>query len=78
VAFAFAVAALGATLPTPIFPLYERQFGLSTAAVTVVFSTYAIAVVVTLLVAGGSRTGSAESRFSSPGCSSRAPARWCS
>jgi len=53
VAFAFAVAALGATLPTPIFPLYERQFGLSTAAVTVVFSTYAIAVVVTLLVAGG-------------------------
>jgi MFS family permease len=53
VAFAFAVAALGATLPTPIFPLYQRQFGLSTAAVTVVFSTYAIAVVVTLLVAGG-------------------------
>ena len=40
-AFAFAVAMLGTTLPTPLYPLYQRHFGFSELTITVIFATYA-------------------------------------
>ena len=39
-------------LPTPLYPLYRRQLGLSPAEITVVYGFYAIVVLVTLLWLG--------------------------
>lgn len=52
VAYAFVVTMLGTTMPTPVYPLYEKQFGFSSLIVTVVFATYAIGVIAALLVVG--------------------------
>jgi MFS family permease len=52
VAFAFAVNMLGATLPTPLYPVYERTYGFSTLAVTLIFATYAFGVVAALMLFG--------------------------
>ncbi len=43
---------LGTTLPTPLYPLYERQYRLTPVTITVIFATYAFAVVVGLLLFG--------------------------
>ncbi len=51
-AYAFVVTMLGTTLPTPLYPLYEKQFGFSGLIVTVVFATYAIGVITALLLVG--------------------------
>lgn len=51
-AYALAVTMLGTTLPTPLYPLYRGQYGLSELMVTVVFATYGLASVLALLVAG--------------------------
>jgi MFS family permease len=53
-AFLFAATMLGTTLPTPLYALYERQWGFGAGMVTVVFSTYAAGVLVALLLAGRS------------------------
>lgn len=52
VAFAFAVAMLSTTLPTPIYPLYERLYGISTVTVTIVFAVYPLGVIAALLLVG--------------------------
>ncbi|MFG2291809.1 MFS transporter [Streptomyces sp. NPDC048603] len=52
VAFAFWTTMVGTTVPTPLYPLYERAFGFSSSAATVVFAVYAGGVVVGLLVLG--------------------------
>jgi MFS family permease len=52
VAFAFAVTMMGTTLPTPLYPLYNRAFGLAPALTPVIFATYALGVVATLLFLG--------------------------
>lgn len=52
VAAAFAVTMLGTTLPTPLYVLYEREFGFSTLMTTVVFATYGAGVVLALLCCG--------------------------
>ena len=52
VAFAFAVAMMGTTLPTPLYPLYDRAFGLAPVLTPVIFATYALGVVATLLFFG--------------------------
>jgi MFS family permease len=52
VAAAFAVNMLGTTLPTPIYPLYERHYGFGGLVETVVFATYAVGVVAGLLAFG--------------------------
>ncbi|MEU4399621.1 MFS transporter [Micromonospora orduensis] len=52
VAFAFWITLVGTTVPTPLYPLYERQFGFSSLTVTVVYALYALGVVVGLLVFG--------------------------
>lgn len=49
VAYAFAVTMLGTTLPTPLYPAYERLYGFGPLTETVVFATYAVGVLVALL-----------------------------
>lgn len=51
-AFAFWVAMLGTTLPTPLYPLYQARYGFSQLLVTVVFATYAGGVLTALLAFG--------------------------
>jgi MFS family permease len=52
VAFGFAVAMMGTTLPTPLYPLYDHAFGLAPVLTPVIFATYAFGVVATLLFFG--------------------------
>jgi MFS family permease len=54
VAFVFAAAMLGTTLPTPLYVIYQAQWHFSAAMVTVIFAAYAAAVLATLLLAGRS------------------------
>ncbi|TVT19072.1 MFS transporter, partial [Amycolatopsis acidiphila] len=49
---AFATAMLGTTLPTPLYPEYQRVFGFGELMTTVVFATYAVGVVAALLLFG--------------------------
>lgn len=48
----FAVGMAGTTLPTPLYGLYRRELGFSELTVTLVFATYAVGVIITLLLAG--------------------------
>jgi MFS family permease len=43
---------IAAGVPTPIFPLYEREWDFSPALLTVAFGVYAVALIVSLLVVG--------------------------
>jgi MFS family permease len=51
-AFAFAVVMIGTTLPTPLYPLYEKRFDFSIATSSVIFAAYAAGVLLALVVAG--------------------------
>jgi predicted MFS family arabinose efflux permease len=51
-AFAFALAMMGTTLPTPLYPLYRERFGFSELMITVIFATYAAGVIAALLLFG--------------------------
>src|SRR3979490_1108908 len=42
----------GSSAPTPLYPLYMAQWGLTPLTVTVIFGIYALAVLLALLVAG--------------------------
>lgn len=42
----------GSAAPTPLYAIYQQQWGFSTTMLTVVFGSYALAVLVALLVAG--------------------------
>jgi MFS family permease len=42
----------GSSAPSPLYPLYMAEWGLSPAEVTVIFGVYAVAVLLALLVAG--------------------------
>ncbi|MFJ6793475.1 MFS transporter [Streptomyces sp. NPDC091268] len=48
----FAVCMAGTTLPTPLYGLYQEEFGFSELTVTVVYAVYAFAVIGVLLLAG--------------------------
>ncbi|MBL7501681.1 MFS transporter [Frankia sp. CNm7] len=50
--YAFAVTMAGTTLPTPLYPGYQAEFGFSQLMVTVIFATYAVGVIVALLLFG--------------------------
>ncbi|WP_410606091.1 MFS transporter [Amycolatopsis sp. lyj-109] len=50
---AFAVVMLGATLPTPLYPLYQREFAFGEGVTTLVFAVYAAGVIAALVLAGG-------------------------
>jgi len=52
VAYAFFVVMLGTTLPTPLYPIYQRQFGFSELMITVIFATYAASVIGGLFLFG--------------------------
>jgi MFS family permease len=52
--FVFAVTMLGTTLPTPLYVIYQAQWHLSAAIVTVIFAVYAAGVLAALLLAGRS------------------------
>jgi MFS family permease len=52
-AYAFAVVMLGTTLPTPLYPRYEREFGFSPLLITVIYGVYAAGVIAALLLLGG-------------------------
>jgi MFS family permease len=53
-AFVFAVAMLGTTLPTPLYVIYQARWHFSAAIVTVIFAVYAAGVLAALLLAGRS------------------------
>ncbi|MFC7931599.1 MFS transporter [Streptomyces cinereoruber] len=48
----FVVGMAGTTLPTPLYPLYQAEFGFSELIVTVVYAVYAFGVIGVLLLAG--------------------------
>ncbi|WP_030754506.1 MFS transporter [Streptomyces griseus] len=48
----FVVCMAGTTLPTPLYPLYQEEFGFSELTVTVVYAVYAFGVLGVLLLAG--------------------------
>lgn len=50
--FTFAVAMLGTTMPTPMYPLYEAKLGFSVVMLTVIFAVYAVGVLLALLAVG--------------------------
>jgi MFS family permease len=52
VTFAFVVTMLGATLPTPVYPLYQQQFHLGDTMLTVIYATYAAGVIIALVLFG--------------------------
>ncbi len=43
---------IGTTLPTSLYPLYERRMGFSSEIVTIVFAAYAVGVIAALLAVG--------------------------
>ena len=51
-AFAFVATMLGTTLPTPLYPAYQKQLGFGALTVTIVFATYAVGVLAALLAFG--------------------------
>src|SRR5699024_1153799 len=52
VAYAFIMVMLGTTLPTPLYPVYEATFGLSSITITIIYAVYAVGVISALLVFG--------------------------
>jgi MFS family permease len=51
-AVAFTAIMIGTTIPTPLYPGYEARFGFGPLTVTVVFATYAIGVLLALILLG--------------------------
>ena len=52
VAAIFAAVMASTTVPTPLYPIYERDFGLSSLTITVVFAVYGVGVMTGLFVFG--------------------------
>ncbi|GAB7039878.1 MULTISPECIES: MFS transporter [Catenuloplanes] len=52
VAAAFGVAMAFTVVPTPLWPLYQREAGYSTLMVTVAYAAYAVGVTISLFLAG--------------------------
>jgi MFS family permease len=52
IAYAFLVTMLGATLPTPLYPLFSQRYSLGELMVTVIFAAYAFGVIAGLLAFG--------------------------
>ena len=52
IAYAFLVTMLGATLPTPLYPLFSERYSLGELMVTVIFAVYAFGVIAGLLAFG--------------------------
>lgn len=50
--FAFFTTMLGTTLPTPLYPIYQRRFGIEPVLIPVIFAVYALGVIAGLLFFG--------------------------
>lgn len=51
-ALAFMITMVGTTLPTPLYPIYQHEFGFSDLMITVIFAAYAVGVISALLITG--------------------------
>jgi MFS family permease len=51
-AYALFAVMVGTTLPSPLYPVYQKEFGFSQLIVTVVFATYAVSVIGGLFLFG--------------------------
>jgi MFS family permease len=51
-AYGLLVLLVGANMATPLYPLYEKQFGFGPMTVTLVFAVYAVVLIPSLLVFG--------------------------
>ncbi|MDH4571500.1 MFS transporter [Salinicola acroporae] len=51
-AFAFVLTMIGTTMPTPLYPIYQQQFGFSQLTITIIFAVYAAGVMGALLLTG--------------------------
>lgn len=49
VTFAFLMAMLGTTLPTPLYPIYQQRMDYSQIIITVIFAAYAVGVITALI-----------------------------
>ena len=52
IAATFLVSMAFSTVPTPLYPIYQREDGFTSFTVTIVFAVYAVGVVTSLLLAG--------------------------
>ena len=52
VGYAFVVVMLSATLPTPLYPIYQQRYGYSGLVTTTIFAAYAVGVIAALLLLG--------------------------
>src|SRR2546423_590506 len=52
VAYAFFAVTIGTTLPTPLYPIYQQRFGFSQLLITIIFASYAVAVLAGLFLFG--------------------------
>lgn len=52
IAYMFAVSMVGTTLPTPLYVIYQSEWGFSDGVVTVIYATYAFGVLAALLFLG--------------------------
>lgn len=52
VAYAFGVVMAGTTLPTPLYPEYERHYDFTSLGTTVLYATYALGVLAVLIFIG--------------------------
>lgn len=52
ITYSFAVVMMGTTMPTPVYSLYQAEFGFSVLVVTVIYAAYAIGVLTALLAFG--------------------------
>lgn len=66
-AYAFAVTMAGTTMPTPLYPIYRSEFHFSQFLVTVIFATYAVGVIVALLLFGNASDSIGRRRAMLPG-----------
>lgn len=49
ITFAFLMAMLGTTLPTPLYPIYQQRMDYSQIIITVIFAAYAVGVITALI-----------------------------
>lgn len=52
ITYTFAVVMMGTTMPTPVYSLYQAEFGFSVLVVTVIYAAYAVGVLTALLAFG--------------------------
>lgn len=52
VAYAFGITMVGTTLPTPLYPIYQREIGFGSLLTTLIYAAYAVGVIAALLLFG--------------------------